>query len=168
MRGELARLTIFVAVIAVAGELAAAGDGPGLEIAAPDAVVSVGDHVPIRVSARGGEGWLWGELGVRIEELGPWEVVDGPRNVVGAHPPAWELVLAPMSVGEEPLPEIAVAVRPPDGEPRLVTPSQVPVVTIASVLPPDQEVEWALKGSAVAPFEMARLPKEDERSRLNR
>jgi hypothetical protein len=116
---------------------------PALDVTAPAAAVSVGDRVPVRVMARGGDGWHWGELTVQAPELGPWEVVDGPRAVAGARPPVWELVLAPMAVGEQELPELAATVRPPDGEPRVVLPLKKPPVTVASVLPPDQEVEPA-------------------------
>jgi hypothetical protein len=48
-----------------------------------------------------------------------------------------------MAVGEEALPEIEVTARPPDSEPQVVTPSQTHRITVASVLPADQEVEPA-------------------------
>jgi hypothetical protein len=120
--------------------LVAGGDEPALEVTAPRGAVSVGERVPVRVAARGGDGWLWGELEVRAGELGPWEVVERPQPVSGTQPPEWQLVLAPMAVGDQPLPELAVTARPPDGAARTVTPVALPTVTVASVLPPDQEV----------------------------
>ncbi len=119
------------------------GEEPVLEVSAPPGTVSVGDRVPVRVAARGGDGWLWGEVAVEVGELGPWEVVEGPRAIAGARPPAWELVLAPMAVGDQPLPDLRATVRSPDGEARQVGPAGVPTVNVASVLPPDQEVEPA-------------------------
>lgn len=116
---------------------------PALEVTAPDGAVTVGDLVPVRVSARGGDDWLWGELQVRVEKLGPWEVVDGPRAVAGARPLAWELVLAPMEVGELDLPELTSSVRSPDGEAVTVRAEVIPKVEIGSVLPPEGEVEPA-------------------------
>jgi hypothetical protein len=126
----------------VASVTGAAADA-SLEISVPEGRVAVGDRVPVRVVARGGEDALWGELGVQLDELGPWELVDGPRSVAGAQPPAWELVLAPMVVGEEALPPIQVTLRSPEGEAVVVTPAETPMLSIASVLPPDEEVEPA-------------------------
>lgn len=116
---------------------------PSLEVSAPDRGVSVGDRVPVRVIARGGDDLLWGDLTVRIQPAGPWEVVDGPRPISGAHPPAWEVVLAPMAVGSEPLPEIEVTARREGAEPILVKPADLPEVVVASVLPADEEAEPA-------------------------
>jgi hypothetical protein len=129
---------VAVLIAAVAG----AAD-PSLQVEVSERAVSVGDRVPVRVKGAGAGDWLWGELAVEVPELGPWAVVDPPHAIAGAQPPAWELVLAAMAVGDQPLPTMTVTVRPPDGEPRVVTPTEMPVVTIASVLPPDQEVEPA-------------------------
>jgi hypothetical protein len=128
----------------VAASLAAAGLSaqapPALELSVPEGTFTVGDTVPVRVAARGGQGLLWGELRVELQNDGPWELVDGPRPVVGSRPPAWELSLAPMAVGEQPLPTISVSARPQGGEPLAVAAESPPTVAVASVLPPDEEV----------------------------
>jgi hypothetical protein len=136
---RLAR-TVFVVLAALAAVVAAAAE-PSLEVRVPDAVVSVGDRVPVKVTARGGEGWLWGELQLKLASGGPWEVVDGPRTIIGSRPPSWELTLVPMEIGEEPIPELGVSVRPPEGEPKIIGVAQPPVVTVASVLPPEGEAD---------------------------
>jgi hypothetical protein len=114
-----------------------------LDVTAPKASVRVGDRVPVRVVARGGESLMWGELQVAVEADGPWAVVDPPEEVAGASPPVWELVLAPMEIGEVPLPEFGAGVRDANGETRLVEATDLPVVDVTSVLPPDEEVEPA-------------------------
>jgi len=83
---------LFVAATSLAAPAA-------LDVMVPSASVRVGDRVTVRVTARGGEDLMWGELRVAVEAGGSWAVVDGPREVTGARPPAWELVLAPMHVG---------------------------------------------------------------------
>jgi hypothetical protein len=128
-------------VVLAAGSVCAAQ--PSLDVSVPDGEVFIGDRVSVRVIARGGDDWMWGDLTVRVRPDGPWEVVEGPRPVSGARPPAWEVILAAMAVGEEALPEIEVTARPPDSEPQVVTPSQTHRITVASVLPADQEVEPA-------------------------
>jgi hypothetical protein len=132
-------LTLIVA-LAAASALAAE---PALEVSAPAAAVTVGDRVPVRVQARGGEGWLWGELTAAVTADGPWVVVDGPHEVAGAEPPAWELTLAPMKTGALPLPELRASVRPPDGPPRAVTVGEAASVQVASVLAEEGEAEPA-------------------------
>jgi hypothetical protein len=133
-------LAAFVVVAVLAATLATAAE-PSLDVMVPDTAVSVGDRVPVKVVARGGEDWLWGELQLRVTTDGPWEVVDGPRTIVGSRPPAWELTLVPMAVGEEPVPELAVTVRPPEGEARVVAVAEPPAVNVASVLPPEAEAD---------------------------
>ncbi len=134
---------VVVLAIALAGVPVGAEEPATLEVVVPEGTVSVGDRVPVRVVARGGEGWLWGELQVAVTDRGPWEVVDGPRPVAGARPPAWQVVLAPMELGAVALPEFQVTVRPPEGEPLTVAPSATPSLQVASVLPPDEQVEPA-------------------------
>lgn len=116
---------------------------PQLEVMVADAEVRVGDAVKVRVSAHGDEGLLWGEPRVITEAGGSWEVISGPRGLEGAHPPAWELVLTPMELGELELPDIRIVVREPDGAPLEVSAAIVSVVTVESVLPADDEVEPA-------------------------
>jgi hypothetical protein len=99
--------------------------------------------VPVRVAARGGEDLMWGELKVGIEAEGPWVVVDGPREIPGARPPVWELVLAPMAVGELSLPDLGAGVRGTDGEVGEVAAPELPMVNVASVLPAEEEVQPA-------------------------
>jgi hypothetical protein len=131
-------LAVALACVGVAAE------GPvTLEVVVPEGTVSVGDRVPVRVVARGGDGWLWGELRVVVPTGGPWEVVDGPRTVAGARPPAWQVELAPMELGEVVLPDFQVTVRPPEGEPQDVTPASTPSLQVASVLPTDEQAEPA-------------------------
>lgn len=131
-------LTVALACVTVGAEESAT-----LEVVVPDGTVSVGDRVSVRVVARGGDGWLWGELQVTVPDRGPWEVVDGPSPVAGARPPVWQVVLAPMELGEVALPDFQVTVRPPGGEPRIVTPVSSPSLQVASVLPPDEPAEPA-------------------------
>jgi hypothetical protein len=69
--------------------------------------------------------------------------VDGPRELAGARPPAWEVVLAPLAVGEQVVPEMSTTVRIGGEEPVTVPLSDRPQVEIASVLPPDGEADPA-------------------------
>jgi hypothetical protein len=103
----------------------------------------IGDRVVVRVAARGGEDLMWGELRVGIEAEGPWVVVDGPREMAGARPPVWELVLAPMAVGELSLPDLGAGVRDPDGEVGEIAAPELPTVNVVSVLPAEEEVQPA-------------------------
>jgi len=139
-RIALGCLALAVAVMAAAA--AFAGD-PALVVSAPVGAVTVGDRVPVTVTARGDGTWLWGELTVKVADDGQWAVVDGPTEVVGARPPAWQLTLAPMATGSLALPEMATTARLPDGEPQVVTATASAPVEVASVLPPDGEVEPA-------------------------
>lgn len=84
---------------------------------------------------------MWGELRVGIEAEGPWVVVDGPREMAAARPPVWELVLAPMELGELSLPDLGAGVRGPDGEVGEVTAAELPRVNVVSVLPAEEEVQ---------------------------
>ena len=133
-------IVLGVAALAAASGLASE---PTLEVSAPSTAVTVGDRVQLRVQARGGEQWLWGELTVAVTADGPWAVVDGPHEVAGADPPAWQLTLAPMKTGTLPLPELRASVRPPDGAPRAVTPAEGVSIEVASVLPAEGEAEPA-------------------------
>ncbi len=127
-------------LLALAVATSAGAVEPAMEISVPDAAVTVGDRVPVRVQARGGEDWLWGDLTVQVSGSDQWAVVDGPQPVEGARPPAWTMILVPLALGDVELPKMAVSVRPPDGEPRTVTSSGTIAVEVASVLPPDEEV----------------------------
>ena len=114
-----------------------------LDVTAPSAPVRVGDRVIVLVTARGGEDLMWGELRVGVETAGAWAVVEGPREVTGARPPAWELVLVPMDVGELALPALGAGVRDADGEAGEVGAAELPIVTVVSVLPADEEAQPA-------------------------
>ncbi len=103
----------------------------------PGSAVSVGDRVPVRVTVHGGDGWQWGDLVVEASER--WAVVAPPHGVAGSSPPVWELVLAPLVVGESALPAMGVTARPPAGDPVQVALGAPPRVTVASVLPPGEE-----------------------------
>ncbi len=134
MRGAESLLVVAlgVAVTAAAAEEAP----PRLEVSVPAAAVSVGDPVAVRAQVRDAEGWLLGELEVGCLPNGPWEVVDGPRAVAGARPPAWQVVLAPMALGELELPAMSVSARRSDGEALVVEGGATAPVTVASVLAP--------------------------------
>jgi hypothetical protein len=115
----------------------------GLDVTVPSVSVRVGDRVPVRVAARGGEDLMWGELTVAVEAAGSWAVIDGPREVTGARPPVWELVLAPMAVGEIDLPDLSAGVRGADGESDEVVASQLPTIHVVSILPAEEEAQPA-------------------------
>lgn len=132
---RLVGMVLALAVATVAGAVE-----PAVEVTAPDAAVAVGDRVPVRVQARGGDGWLWGDLTVQVAGSDQWAVIDGPHEVEGSRPPAWTVTLVPFALGELELPAMTVSVRPPDGEARGVTASGGVAVEVASVLPPDEEV----------------------------
>lgn len=103
----------------------------------------VGDHVAVRVAARGGEELMWGELEIAVEASGPWAVVDGPSEVAGARPPVWELVLAPMELGELAVPELVAGVRSADGEALAIGAAELPSVSVVSVLPEEEQAQPA-------------------------
>lgn len=111
-----------------------AADEPSLELEISQSSVRVGDHVEVLASARGGEGWLWGELTVALEPAGPWELVDGPVAVPETRPPVWKLTLAPMELGDRVVPSIAVSVRSPDGEAVDISSDDKPTVSVVSIL----------------------------------
>jgi hypothetical protein len=117
----------------------AAADDPTLSLEVSPSSVRVGDRVDVVVSARGGGDGLWGEPTVAVTDDGPWALVDGPTAVAGARPPAWTLVLAPLELGEQSLPNISVSLRMPDGEPVTVTGDAPPAVEVVSVLPEGDE-----------------------------
>ena len=143
---EMRRLAVLLVVLTAAAA-ALAEEMPTFEIAFPDASISVGDRLPVRVTARGGQDLLWGDLDVGVEPDGDWALIDGPRGLAGSRPPAWELVLAPMEVGELEMPPMAAVVRGADGQPFEVTAAGLPAVNVVSVLPPDEEVDpVALRG----------------------
>lgn len=137
----------FISRVVVAGLLGlAAGttvaQSPAeLEVMVPDGAVRVGDRVPIRVAARGGEDLLWGELRVDVDPEGPWVMVEAPREIEGARPPVWELVLVPLEVADLTLPSLVTTVREPGGEAFAVAAAGVPTVKVGSVLPEGDEVD---------------------------
>jgi hypothetical protein len=157
---------LLAAVLVAVSAAAAAADTPSLDLEAAPGSVRVGDPVEITASARGGDGWMWGELTVSVSDAGPWALVDGPTPVAGARPPAWTLALAPLELGEPALPRITVSARPPDGEPVTVECDAPPVVEVVSVLPDGDDPpepaplrdplgvrgfpwEWVLPGAAL-------------------
>jgi hypothetical protein len=84
---------------------------------------------------------MWGELNVAESAEGPWALVDGPREVGGARPPAWEVVVVPLQVGDLVLPAMSVSAREAGGEAREVELAEPPSVTVESVLPEGDDVE---------------------------
>lgn len=137
--------TVVAAVLSALLSAAAVGFAApaALEVAVPSVSARVGDRVPVRIAARGGGDLMWGELKVAVETAGPWAVIDGPREVTGARPPVWELVLAPMEVGEVELPDLSAGVRGADGEADEVTALELPTVNVVSVLPAEEEAQPA-------------------------
>lgn len=141
-RRRLPKAAAALLAAAIAAPVAAAT--PHLEVLVPDAAVSVGDRLPVQVVARGGDDQLWGALTVSVAADGDWAVVDGPREVAGARPPAWELTLAPLAVGRLELPPFRTTVRSGSGGgPVDAAVESPPRVEVASVLPPEEEVEPA-------------------------
>jgi hypothetical protein len=120
-----------------------AAEPAALDVAVPEASFRVGDRVPVRVAARGGEDLMWGELRVAIEPAGPWAMVEDPQELTGARPPVWELVLVPMATGELALPAIAAGIRSGDGEAGEIGLADLPTLNVLSVLPEDQEAQPA-------------------------
>jgi hypothetical protein len=134
------RAELLLAVL-LAAPAAAAAEPPTLDVSVGAGTPRVGDRVPVMVTARGGGDLLWGELEVGLEPGGAWALLEGPRSLEGARPPAWELVLAPLETGELALPPIAASAREPGGEAHAVPAPDPPVVVVASVLPAGDEVE---------------------------
>jgi hypothetical protein len=134
-------LSLVLALVSAAATSFAAP--AALEVTVAASSPRIGDRVPIRVAARGGEDLMWGELRVAIEAEGPWVVVEAPREIEGARPPVWELVLAPMAVGELGLPDLGAGVRGGDGEVGEVAAPELPTVNVVSVLPAEEEVQPA-------------------------
>lgn len=129
-----------LALIMMGAAASAAADEPALELEVGRASVRVGDRVEIMASARGGEsGWLWGELTVALEPGGAWELIDGPNAVPGVRPPAWRLTLAPMELGEQALPSIAVSARSSDGETTQIGSEDPLAVSVVSILGGEEE-----------------------------
>ena len=116
----------------------AAGGEPELEVLPPGGQPTVGQRLVVRVVARGGQGSLWGDLKVAVEPDGSWELLDGPHAVPGADPPAWDLTLAAMKLGELQLPSLSSSLRSASGETRQVA-AAPPALTVASVLPDDDQ-----------------------------
>jgi hypothetical protein len=124
-----------VAAFLAVWPIAAGADGEAsLDLEIARSSIRVGDRVEVMASARGGEGWLWGELTVALEPDGPWALVSPPEAVSGVRPPAWRLTLAPMDLGDQELPEITVSIRSSDGETADVACAEPPMVTVVSVL----------------------------------
>ncbi len=133
---------VLVAVVAVlATGVVAAADPAALEVTVAAGPVRVGDRVPVRVTARGGGDLLWGDLRVAVEPDGPWVVVEAPREIEGARPPVWEMVLAPMEVAELDLPGITASVRDPGGTGGEITAASEQKIVVTSVLPEGDDVE---------------------------
>jgi hypothetical protein len=133
---------VFIAaVLGLGAALAGAADPVALELSVGSDPVRVGDRVPVRVAARGGEELLWGGLEVAAPPDGPWVVFDGPREIPGTRPPVWEVVLIPLEVGELALPSLTATVRNAEGVGSEVTADETPKVQVATVLPEGDEVE---------------------------
>lgn len=155
-------VAVLVAVPAAAAE-------PVVELEASPTQVRVGDRVEVTATARGDDGWLWGEPTVAADPDGPWAVAGAPSAVAGARPPAWRIELIPLALGEQKLPEVTVSARSPQGETMTVTSTDPPEISVKSVLAADEETPEpaplrdpiGARGFAwewVAPFLIALLP----------
>lgn len=140
MRTDL-NLTLTLVVILVSVAAISFAAPAALEVTVSAASPRIGDRVLVRVAARGGEDLMWGELKIEIGAEDSWVVVDGPREVTGARPPVWELVLVPIGVGELSLPTLGAGVRDQDGEVGEALPLKPPIVNVVSVLPEEEEVQ---------------------------
>ena len=136
--GMMSVCAFFVFCFGVSAGILEAGDA-SLEIKVPNHAVTVGDRVPIRVQARGGEESLWGDLAISTADGDAWALVEGPREIPGARPPAWEVVLVPLDVGDLELPTIEASLRNSEGQAINVAPAVKSTVTVASVLAPEDE-----------------------------
>jgi len=140
---ERVRFRLFLAVLLLLGAGSVHAAEPSLEVQLPSAALSVGDPLRIRVVASGGEDGLWGDLHVEIPEDGDWALIEGPEVLPPSSPPAWEVQIAPLKVGDLELPEISASWRPTDGEARKIRPEGGKTVTVATVIPPDDPAEPA-------------------------
>ncbi len=130
-------VSLWLLLVASAGMLEA-GEA-SLEIRVPDNAVTVGDRVSVRVQARGGDDGLWGDLALSPISGESWAVVEGPREIPGAKPPAWEVVLMPLALGELELPAIEASLRNTDGQAVNIAPAKISTVMVGSVLAPEDE-----------------------------
>ena len=110
-----------------------------LEIRIPDHAVTVGDRVSVRVQAQGGDDGLWGDLALSPGFEKSWAVAEGPREIPRATPPAWEIILVPLALGDLELPKIEASLRDADGQVVNIAPSETSTITVASVLAPEDE-----------------------------
>ncbi len=136
MRTEISILLVLLAVTC-----GVAAEEPTLDVMVSGDTFRVGDRVAIRVVARGGENLLWGELQLAADAEGRWALVEGPREIPEARPPAWEAVVAPLELGELELPSPLAVVRSDDGTTSEVSAAKLPAVTVVSVLPEEGDAE---------------------------
>jgi hypothetical protein len=134
-------MILAIGLLSLAAGAAGAADPATLEVTVPDTPVRVGDRVPVRVTARGGDDLLWGELEVAVAPDGPWVLVDGPREIEGARPPVWEVVLSPMKLAELDLPGLSATVRDANGTVSVITAAPAHKVEVTSVLPEGDDVK---------------------------
>lgn len=138
-----ARTSLIVALLWSTVAVTSFAAPAALEVTVSSSPVRVGDRVPVRVTARGGGDLMWGELQVAVEDSSPWALVDPPQELTGTRPPVWQLVLAPMDVGEIALPALSVGVRYADGQADEIEAVDLPRANVVSVLPADQEARPA-------------------------
>jgi hypothetical protein len=142
MEVALTRISLVLALLWSAPTVSIAAAAT-LEVTVSPASVRVGDRVAVRVAARGDKDLMWGELQVAVDRGGPWAVVDAPSEATGARPPVWELVLAPLDVGDLSLPVFVAGVRDDDGAVIEVVAAELPTINVVSVLPVDEEAQPA-------------------------
>lgn len=139
----LRRVASLLMAICAIGTIAFSEE-PTVLVHAPDAALSVGDPLHIRVEASGGEDGFWGDLSLDLGKDEDWAVIEGPKAIPDATSPAWDVTLAPLKLGELPLPTFSLRWRDQDSKARSITPEEVPKITVASVISPDD------KGKAAA------------------
>lgn len=132
-----------VARATVAAVLAGTAAASSLQVTVPDGALAVGDRLHLRIAAPTGEDGSWGTPEVEVDVASDWAEVQEPRYLPGTDPPAWEVVLAPLAVGELELPPIGIPLRGSDGQLEKIRAQEMPTVTVASVLPPGGDAEPA-------------------------
>ncbi|MCD4750324.1 MAG: hypothetical protein K8R59_13210 [Thermoanaerobaculales bacterium] len=110
-----------------------------LELRVSGETFEVGDPIAVRVQARGGEGSLWGDLSLQTQDQDSWAIITPPREVPGAEPPAWEVVLAPLKIGAMELPILVAGLRDDEGEVLEILSNEGPSITVATVLAADDD-----------------------------
>ena len=140
MRADLlCRRLCLLLLLTFFGVAGASAGTPGIQVQVPSSPLSVGDPLKVQVRASGGEDGLWGEPKVESSGDEDWAVIDGPTAVASATPPTWELSIVPLKVGTLSLPALSVRWRKGQDTPQDIRPAELPKITVASVISPDDQ-----------------------------